>query len=67
MERIRIDRRLLSLRARDRAARDAQIAPLVYATGGGPEVDEDLLARIDALLAQASTAPGHACSAPTAG
>ncbi|HUG84193.1 MAG TPA: hypothetical protein VMM13_06490 [Euzebya sp.] len=65
MERIRIDRRVLSLRARELAARDAEATPLVYAAGGGADVAEDLLARIDALLAEAPAAAGRAPSGPT--
>ena len=50
MERIRIDRRDQRLRAHARAARAAELAPLECRTGDGPAVDEDLLARIDALI-----------------
>lgn len=55
MERIRIDARDLRLRARHRQARaDRQseaAAPVRFAPPpAGPDVDEDLLGRIDALL-----------------
>ncbi|CAN5347214.1 hypothetical protein BH23ACT9_BH23ACT9_27490 [soil metagenome] len=52
MERIRIDRRDQSLRARQRTQRgqeDAE-ASLRYRAGGGADIDDDLLVRIDALL-----------------
>ncbi|MGI9017482.1 MAG: hypothetical protein ACR2HR_10340 [Euzebya sp.] len=68
MEQARIDRRHLSLQARRRvahqAAREAVAVeasqPLAYAAGADPAVDEDLLARIDAVLSQVrdhATAP----------
>lgn len=50
MERIRIDRRDQRLRARARAAGAAELTPLVCRTGDGPAIDEELLARIDALI-----------------
>lgn len=64
MERIRIDRRDLSLRARQRAALEAATTPLICASGGGAEIDEDLLARIDTLLADGGSASGGTPTPP---
>lgn len=53
MEQMRIDRgeqAMLARKRRERRCRD--IAPLDYTTGSGPDVDEDLLARIDELLTE---------------
>jgi hypothetical protein len=57
MERIRIDRRGHRLRVRRLAEHSAATnAPLVHATGGDTGIDEDLLARIDAVLRVAGAA-----------
>lgn len=56
MERIRIDRRGSRLRALKRRNRDlAALEPLRYDTGGG-EVDDELLDRIDEVLADVEPA-----------
>jgi hypothetical protein len=55
MEQIRIDRRQTAARVRRLQLRDeaaaAAAAPLVLAARNGTDVDDDVLARIDAVLA----------------
>lgn len=53
MEQIRIDRgqRGTLARRRREAADAAASTPLDYVSGAGPDLDEDLLARIDEILA----------------
>lgn len=51
MDRIRINRRDLSLRARQRAERAAVTdAPLIHVVTPAGDADDELLDRIDALL-----------------
>ena len=51
MEQIRINRGARALQARRRAERRTpSLEALSYASGDAPDIDEDLLARIDALL-----------------
>ncbi|WP_370327844.1 hypothetical protein [Euzebya sp.] len=63
MERTRIDRRDLGLRARRLALRaradDAAAAPLRYTAGGGADVDDDVVDRIDAVLDEVATGQPH--------
>lgn len=51
MEQMRIDRGEQAMLARKRRERrNADVAPLDYTAGAGPDVDDELLARIAELL-----------------
>ncbi|MEE8602589.1 hypothetical protein [Euzebya tangerina] len=58
MEQIRIDRRRSRLRALKRRTRDLMAAQPLRYSAGGADVDEELLGRIDRVLAEASDGSG---------